>query len=112
MSLKRRCVQVASTKRALIAGGKRQNPTTHLTGLACTNLYPADASRAGALVAEGLIQSVVNVYETVLLGNHDILPGDLLIVGSAEYVIRGAATWQFPRGGGYHMHLTVEKILQ
>ena len=112
MSLKRRCTQVASTKRALIAGGKRQNPTTHLTGLACTNLYPADASRAGALVAEGLIQSVVNVYETVLLGNHDILPGDLLIVGGAEYVIRGAAAWQFPRGGGYYMQLTVEKILQ
>lgn len=112
MSLKRRCTVVASTKRATIAGGKRQNPTSNLTGLFCTNLYPADVGRAGALVAEGLIQSVVNVFETILLGNHDIVPGDLLIIGSDEYVIRGAARWQFPRGGGYHMQLTVEKILQ
>lgn len=112
MSLKRRCNQDASTKRATIAGGKRQNPTTHLTGLKCTNLYPADAGRAGALVEQGLIQSLVNVYETILLGNVDILPGDLLVVGSDEYVIRAAAAWQFPKGGGYHMQLTVEKILQ
>ena len=112
MSLARRCVNTVSTKRAVVASGKRQNPTTNLAGLKCTNLYPADSGRAGALVAQGLIQSIVNVYETTLLGNHDIRPGDLLVLGSVEYLIHGAAAWQFPGGTTYFMYLTVEKILQ
>jgi hypothetical protein len=112
MSLASRCVNTVSTKRAVVASGKRQNPTANLTGLKCTNLYPADSGRAGALVAQGVLQSIVNAYETILLGNHDIRPGDLLVVESVEYVIHGAAPWQFPSSVGYFMQLTVEKILQ
>lgn len=112
MSLKRRCTNTVSTKRATVSGGKRQNPTTYLSGLKCTNLFQADAGRAGALVEQGLIESLVNAFETFVLGNHDIRPGDLLIVSSTEYVIRGAAAWDYPGGTDYFMHLTVEKILQ
>lgn len=112
MTLKARCIQTASTKRATVTAGKRQNPTPYLSGLKCTLLYAADGGRSGALVQQGIIESLVNVYESFVLGAYDILPGDLLIIGSAEYVIRAAATWQKPSGGEYYMHLTVEKILQ
>ena len=111
-SLTRRATKSASTKRAVVASGKRQNPTAHLTGLACTNLWPADISRLGQLVEAGLLESLVNIYETILVGNHDIKPGDLLVVDSVEYVIRGAAQWDYPTGTSYFTHLTVERILQ
>ena len=62
--------------------------------------------------AAGVDWSLVNVCKTFLLDNVDILPGDLLVVSSVEYVIRAAAAWQFPQGSGYYMQLTVEKILQ
>lgn len=112
MSLARRCTQAASTKRALIVAGKRQAPATHLTGLLCAPLYPADASRLGQLVELGVIESIVNVYETFVLGNQDIVPGDLLTTGGIDYVIRGAAAWSRPGTAGHFMHLTVERILQ
>jgi hypothetical protein len=112
MSLKRRCIHPASTKRAVIVGGRRENPTEHLTRLRCTRLFPADSGRAGALVERDVIQSIVNVKEVVVMGNHDILPGDRLVYGAEEFVIHGAAPWQRPTCGTYFMYLTIEKILQ
>lgn len=112
MSLTLRATKSASTKRAEVASGRRQNPTTYLTGLLCTNLWPADAGRMAQLVELGMIQSLVNVYETIMTGNQDIRPGDLLVVDSTEYVIRGAAQWDYPAGDNYYTHLTVEKVLQ
>lgn len=108
----KRAVKTASTKRATVTAGKRQNPSTNLTGLSCTNLWPADVSRLGQLVEVGLLESLVNVYETILVGNHDVKPGDLLVVDSVEYIIRGAAPWDYPTGTDYFTHLTVERILQ
>lgn len=112
MSLKRRCIKPASVLRAAIIGGKRQTPSAHLSGLKCTQLYPADVSRLGQLVQLGQLESLVNAYETFLIGNHDIRPGDILVVDDVRYVIRGAAQWDYPAGSDYFMHLTVEKILQ
>lgn len=111
-SLTQRATNDASTKRATVTAGKRQNPTTNLTGLKCTNLWPADVSRLGQLIETGILESIVNVYETILVGNPDIRTGDLLVVGSAEYVIRGVAPWDYPTGNAYFTRLTVEKVLQ
>lgn len=112
MTLLQRATKSATIKRASVASGKRQSPTTHLSGLKCTNLWPADSGRLGQLVEVGLIESLVNVFETIMVGNHDIRPGDILVVDTVEYVIRGAAQWEYPRSTDYFTHLTVEKVLQ
>jgi hypothetical protein len=116
MSLIRRATKTAAVLRSVITTGKRQNPSAHLSGLKCTQLYPADVSRLGQLVqlggGEGGLESLVNIFETIMIGNHDIRPGDILVVDTVRYVIRGAAQWDYPIGANYFMQLTVEKILQ
>lgn len=117
MSVRIRANNTASTKRAVVASGKRQNPTTNLTGLKHTNLWPADPSRLGSLVEAGVLQGIVNIFETIVVGNHDIRPGDILVTAAStgvetEYVIRGASAWDYPTGAGYFSHLTMEKVLQ
>lgn len=112
MSLQSRMVKAGMILRAKVASGKRQNPATHLVGLKCTNLFPADSARAGALVEQGILQALTNVYETFLQGNHDIRPGDVLVVDGAQYTVAAVAPWQKPNSAEYFMHLTVEKILQ
>jgi len=117
-SLARRANKDAAVLRAELAAGKRQSPSAHLSGLKCTKLYPADASRLGQLIhsgqagGEALLSGIHNLFESIMVGNHDIRPGDILVVDSQRYVIRGAAQWDYPSEGAYFMHLTVEKILQ
>lgn len=112
MSLQSLMVNEATILRGTVAAGKRQIPTTHMVGLKCTNLFAADGGRVGALVEQGLLQSLANVYETFVQGNHDIKAGDVLMVAGIQYTVRDPAIWQKPNSGEYFMHLTVEKILQ
>lgn len=115
MSLASRAVHTATILRTEVIDGMSGDPTTHLTKLKCTNLFPASSSGqgiAGELVEQGVIKSITHIYETALLGNHDIRPGDVLRVSGQSYTIHAAAAWQAPGGDGYFMYLTVEKTLQ
>lgn len=112
MSLQTRMTVEATILRAKVTAGKRQPPVTHLVGLKCTRLFPADVGRMGALVEQGLLQSLSNVYETFLQGGYDIKAGDVLSVNGGQYTVAAVAPWSKPNSDEYFMHLTVEKILQ
>lgn len=113
MSLRLRAVKTATTYRPTVVAGKRTPSTApaHLSDLSCTPLVAADVGRLGALVEAQVIQSVLNVYETVVLGaGLDIIAGDLLEVDSVRYVVRAVASWVRPVDAC--THVTVERILQ
>lgn len=112
MSLQTRLTLEATILRGSIVAGKRQAPMTHLVGLKCTQLYPADGGRVGALIEQGLLHSLANAYEAFLGGMHDIKSGDVLRVNGESYTVAAPAPWKKPNSDEYFMHLTVEKILQ
>lgn len=87
----------ASTKRSpALSGGKRGAATSNLTGLSCTPLDPVDPELRQRLQLE----TPYELLQTYLVGSLDIIEGDLLVVGSAEYPIRSVATWPASTRGG------------
>jgi hypothetical protein len=110
MSLKPLATATASTKRAQIASGKRGDPVTLLVRLECTPLYPADPGQVNNLLQRLKLETPYNLYETFVMGAHDIQNGDTFVVDGNEYVVRAAATWE-PSATSAYMHLTVEAAL-
>lgn len=77
----------ANTKRApSLSGGKRAAAATHLVGLRCTPLDSVSAETARRFGLDTpYTQRQTFTVET------DIVPGDFLVVGGAEYPIRAVA---------------------
>jgi len=83
-----------ATKRADIVAGKRGGRTAELSGLFCTPLDPVDselATRAG-------LSTPLEVWQTFIEGDNDIVPGDALTVASVDYDIR--AVWDYSSWNG------------
>lgn len=96
--------------RAALANGERDPATATpvLSGLDCTPVSAADVSNLGALRQEGLIQSVSQVFETVVITTAEIRVSDLATVDDVAYIVVAAAAW--PTMGA--THVTLERVLQ
>jgi len=108
--LKAMASMTCSIKRPMLANGQR-NPasaTTVLSALKTTPPGMADVCNLGAMQQNGLIQSVSQVYETTLIGLHDIRPNDLAVIDNITYLVVAVAPW--PTIGA--MFLTMERVLQ
>ena len=97
----------ASTKRApTISGGKRGAAATNLASLSCTNLDPVDPEVRQRL----MLKTPHELLETWVEGGLDILEGDILVVGSAEYPIRAVGEWYWPEDAASYLHLILEDL--
>ncbi len=102
-SFARLAVVTASTKRPpVISGGKRGAPAAYLTQLRCLPLDTAEQQRVRALAVRlGLaLDAPLDILQTMIDGNKDVKEGDVLVVGTTEYPIRGVDDWYW-RGSKY-----------
>jgi len=107
MTMRRVASVSASTKRAVVSGQKRAAATTYLTGLSITPLQPVDPELRATLD----LNTPHELLKTTINGAPDILAGDLLTVGSADYPIRSVAEWPaVSSGAGQHLELIVEDL--
>jgi hypothetical protein len=80
----------ASTKRNPIAvGGVVAAPATYLTGLKTLPLMPI----TDEIILRYAIQSPKELQVTYIEGVVDIEEGDVLVIGTAEYMVRAASPW-------------------
>ncbi len=107
MSLAMMATATASTNRAAVVNGKRGLPQAFLSNFACTPLTPAGAETMQRLKLETLYQ----VFTTILPAWLDIVESDLLTVGSVDYVVRNVDKWSLPVTNEQFMQLTVEQLL-
>ncbi len=110
MSLASLATVTAGTKRSTVTAGKRPAPTAYLSGLACMPLSPADPMRAGQLQQRLRLETPMNLLETIVVGQPDIMQGDLLTIGANEYVVRGVGAWTPPAAMGPFTTLMVEEL--
>lgn len=95
----------ARTKRApVISNGKRGTAVWYLPEFACAPLDPVDPELRQRLA----LDSPHELKQTFVDGDIDIVEGDILVVGNAEYPIRSCAEWLW-RGRVYR-HLVVEEL--
>jgi hypothetical protein len=84
----------ASTKRPpAITSGKAGVPVTNLASLKCTRLVLADDAKE--LRETYQLGTLTNILQCFTQGDLDILTGDVLVIGSAEYPIRLVQAWPF-----------------
>lgn len=107
--IERLATEICSTRRSLTVSGKRGQPQPFLHDLACTPLAPADSGRAGQLLQRLKLETTHQLLDTVIVGTHDVAPGDVLVVAGQEYVIRAAGRWATRRVE--FMHVTVEDVV-
>ena len=110
--MRRFLVVEASTKRSpAIASGKRGTPVVHLPSFLCTPLDPADGdtSRDLAFRVHGATGQPFRVLQTFVASDLDIIEGDVLVVGTREYPIRGVHVWPWRRGQTY-LKLLLEEV--
>ena len=103
MSLANSAVMTATTNRGLIVNGKRQAPTTYLSGIACTRPNPAGQSSVDEIRTHVDLKSPFSVRETFvpemtnnvtgLLELPDVAPGDVLTVLGSDYMVHSATPW-------------------
>lgn len=86
----------ASTKRAAsISSGKAGAPSTNIASLQCTPLYPvANASEWRETLG---LKTLVNLMQSFVQGDLDIIAGDVLVIGSDEYPVRFVNPYNFGR---------------
>lgn len=97
----------ASTKRAVVTDLKRAAATTYLSGLKILPLEPLDPELRATLN----LQTPHELLQTTINGSPDILEGDILVVGSAEYPIRSVAEHPaLSSGVGAFLELIVEDL--
>lgn len=83
----------ASTKRSpAAAGGKRGVPVENIASLSCTPLDPLTPEIAHTIGASLPYEGLQTFTEAGL----DILPGDLLVIGSTEYRVSAVGEWYWP----------------
>ena len=95
----------ALIKRAAIVAGKRGAPTTHLSGLQCTQMYPTST---GVQLRAGM-DTPHATWSLFIIGQHDIRQGDWLSLDGSDYTIQGLQVWEFPGEQGAYTQLTVEE---
>lgn len=100
--------KTATVKRSTITGGKVGTPAQVLTGVLCTPLLPADPRRVNEMQLHPRADGIHLIYETYAVGTPAIRHGDVLVVDSVEYAVRGVAVWP-ATGYSSCTHLTVEK---
>ncbi|MEY4075385.1 MAG: hypothetical protein RJA29_2742 [Pseudomonadota bacterium] len=107
MTLRRFATVTADVLRATLTNGKRGAATTHLSMLQATPLQPANPE----LLLRMELRTPHQVFETYVVGHHDIVTGDMLSIAGVTYPIRGVAKWEPPgRAIGEFMHLVVEDV--
>ena len=108
--LRHMATSTCTIRRAALANGERDPSAAAvvLAGLDCTPPSAADVRSLGALQQNGLIQSVSQVAETVVITVAEIRVGDLATVDDVPYIVVAAAPW--PTMGA--THLTLERVLQ
>lgn len=110
MSLNMLATETASVKRAAITGGRRGTPTTVLSDLQCTPLYPADPGAVNNLLMRLKSETPYRILETFVIGQPDIQGGDMLVVAGGEYTVRAVAPWELPGISRKFTHLMVEEL--
>lgn len=107
MTFKKMATASATILRATMTSGKRGAAQVHLSNLQIVPLQPASPE----VVQRMQLRTPHQVLETYVVGAHDILPGDVLVVNNRQYPIRGVGKWESPREAiGKFMHLVVEDI--
>lgn len=110
MGVQRHFNQTGATRRATIVSGKGGVPVAHLSGLPCTTLFP---DSRGELRQRLKIDSPYEVYSLYVMGQPEIVQGDVWVQGGAEYVIRAVGTQAASPGGVVPAvtELVIEKVL-
>lgn len=109
ISFSRLATVTCSTKRKpVIADGRSGSPATNLSGLKCVPIHPLSDPDEFAQTFQ--LNTLVNLKETFIQGNPDIVSGDILVVGSAEYPIRIVQEWPFR--GDVRTRLVLEKLIR
>lgn len=108
--LRNLATSTCAIRRVSLADGKRDpaNAATTIQGLACTPPSAADVARLGALQQNGLIQSVSQVFDAVIIGTHDLRVNDIAVIDGVTHLVVAVAPW--PTIGA--THVTLERILQ
>lgn len=108
--LRKLATEECSIRRASVANGERDpaDAAQILADLACTPFSAADTGRLGALQQNGLIQSISEVYETVIIGLYDIRVNDVAMHEGVDYLVVATASWPTVAA----MHVTMERVLQ
>lgn len=94
----------ASTKRAVISGGKKGAPATLISSLVCSPLDPASAE----IEQRFQVKTPYSLLQTFVDGALDIQEGDLLAVGGKDYPVRSVAEWTWH--GSRYLHLVIEDL--
>ena len=103
-----RATATASTKRSpMLADGKVGLPIEELPSLKC---YPLVQVRDPALVEQFATKAASLVYETFVQDGLDILAGDVLVIGSTDYLVVGVNAYPWPGPGGDRLHVIVEGV--
>lgn len=102
------CTQTATVGRSAIVGGKVGAPATVLTGLKCTQAFPADPQRLNELHIHPRADGVYSLFEVYVEGLPAIQHGDVFTLDGVAYAVRGVAKWSSTsiQSG---THLTVER---
>lgn len=107
MTLRKMATDSATVLRAPMTGGKRGAAQTHLSGLQSVPPQPASPE----VVQRLQLQTPHQVLEVYIIGVHDIVPGDVLVVAGSQYTIRGVGRWTPPGSAiGQFTHLVVEDV--
>jgi hypothetical protein len=95
----------AATKRSPApVGGVKTAPVTHLATLAVLPLMPVSPE----VVERYRLQSPRKTFVTGTPGNPDVLEGDVLSVGGADYAVKVVARWTAPVA---YLKLIVEQVV-
>lgn len=108
--LRHMATESCEIRRTTLANGERDPSaaTVIATGLGCTPLSSADVRSLGALQQNGLIQSVSQVFETVLVSLADVQVNDIAVIDDVTYLVVAVAVWPTMSA----QHLTLERVLQ
>lgn len=90
-SFARLLTETADTQRATvdISTGKRSAPTTNLTGVCCTRIYPADQEVRQRLQ----LQTPHELHQVFADDNVDVIEGDLWVQSDETYTVRSVGDW-------------------
>ena len=101
----------ASTKRppAVDGDGNRGAAATNIASLTCFPLDPLDFKRPEIALRAGL-DTPFEGLQTYTEGGLDIVEGDILVVGSAEYPIRAVGDWYWPVDKKNYLVIILEQL--
>ena len=107
-SFDRLLTQTASTQRATvdISTGKRSTPTTKLTSVTCTRIYPADQEVRQRLQ----LQTPHELHQVYVDDNVDVIEGDLWVQSSKTYTVRSVGDWPWRGTSDDYKTIVLEEL--